>query len=139
MTPISSAAHVTAVLRLLQAFNRNDIDACEQLFDPEAEWHCAVTYKGRGEVRSMLESYSERFTQPQVRPDDFKAAGAHVLMIVCFYEGDSTAQPREQRQSWIVELSEAGLVRRLLAYPSPAEASRAFEALAAAAALNVHA
>jgi hypothetical protein len=138
MTRISSAAHVTAVLRLLQAFNRNDLDACEQVFEPQAEWHSAVTYKGRPALRSMLECYGERFSQPQVRPDDFKAAGGQVLIIVCFYEGDPAAQPREQRQSWIVDLNDTGLIKRVLAYPSPAEAVRAFEALAAAA-LKVHA
>jgi hypothetical protein len=86
----------------------------------------------------MLESYSERFTRAQIRPDDFRATADHVLMIVCFHEGDPDAPRREQRQSWIADMSEEGLVRRVLAYPSPAEAARAFEALSAAA-LKVHA
>ena len=132
MTRPSSAAYVTAVLRFLQAFNRNDLDACEQLLDPQVEWHSAVSYKGREAVRAMLETYSERYTRPQARPDDFRAAGDHVLMIVCFHEGDPEAPPGEQRQSWIADLNEEGLVRRVLAYPSPADAARAFEALSAA-------
>jgi hypothetical protein len=59
-------------------------------------------------------------------------------MIVCFFEGDPDAPPREQRQSWIADMGEDGLVRRVIAYPSPADAARALEALAAAA-LKVHA
>ena len=54
-------------------------------------------------------------------------------MIVCLFEGDPEAQPREERQSWIVRLSEEGLMQRVIAYPSPADAGRAFAALAAAA------
>lgn len=133
MARISSAAYVTAVLNFLQAFNRNDLDACEQLLDPRIEWHSAVSYKGRDAVRGMLESLSERFTRPQVRPDDFRASADHVLMIVCFHEGDPDAPRREQRQSLIVDMNEEGLLRRVLSYPSPAEAARAFEALSAAA------
>jgi hypothetical protein len=92
-----------------------------------------VAYKGPSEVLSMLHSVRERFTRPQARPDDFREAGGHVLMIVCFYEADPEAPPREQRQSWIVAMSEEALLRRVIAYPSPADAARAFEALAASA------
>jgi hypothetical protein len=133
MARISSAAYVTAVLQFLQAFNRNDLDACERFLDPQIEWHSAVSYNGREAVRGMLDSYRERFSRPQIRPDDFRASAEHVLMIICFHEADSDAQPREQRQSWIVDMNEEGLLRRVLAYPSPAEAARAFEALSAAA------
>jgi hypothetical protein len=133
MARISSAAYVTALLNFLQAFNSGDLDACEQFLDPQIEWHSAVSYKGRDEVRKMLDCYGERFSRPQLRPDDFRESGGHVLMIVCFYEGDPDAQQREQRQSWIADLTDEGLVRRVLSYPSPADAVRAFEALAAAA------
>jgi hypothetical protein len=82
----------------------------------------------------MIESWRERYAQPRVRPDDFRAsAGGNVLMIVCLYDGDPASSTREQRQSWIVDMGEDGLVRRVLTYPSPAEAGRAFEALSAAA------
>lgn len=133
MARISSAAYVTAVLHFLQAFNRDDLDACEQFLDPQIAWHSAVAYSGRAEVRSMLHSFRERFTRPQARPEDFREAGGHVLMVVGFSEADAQAQPREQRQSWIVAMSEEGLMRRVIAYPSPADAARAFEALAASA------
>jgi hypothetical protein len=133
MARISSAAYVTAVLQFLQAFNRNDLDACERFLDPQIEWHSAASYTGREAVRAMLETYSERFTRPQLRPDDFRATADHVLMIVCLHEGDPDAPRREQRQSWIADMNEEGLMRRVLSYPSPAEAARAFDALSAAA------
>jgi ketosteroid isomerase-like protein len=134
MARISSAAYVTAVLRFLQAFNADDLDACEQLLDKDVEWHSAVTYNGRDAVRSMLESFKERFSQPQARPDDFRASGGHVLMVVCFYEADpGGAPPRQERQSWITTMNDEGLLRRVISYPSPADAARALEALTGAA------
>ena len=129
MSRPSSAAYVTAVLQLLQAFNRNDLDECERLLDPQVEWHSAVTYNGREAVRKMLESYGERFRQPRARPDDFRAVGDHVLMIVCFHEGDPDGPRGQHRQSWIAQMNDEGLVRRVISYPSPADAARAFEAL----------
>jgi ketosteroid isomerase-like protein len=133
MTRPSSAAYVTAVLKFLQAFNRNDLDECERLLDPQVEWHSAVSYTGREAVRAMLESYGDKFTKPQVRPDDFRAVADHVLIIVCFHEGDPDASAKQQRQSWIADMNEEGQVRRVIAYPSPADAVRAYEALSAAA------
>jgi SnoaL-like domain len=133
MARISSAAYVTAVLQFLQAFNRNDLDACERFLDPQIEWHSAVSYTGREAVRGMLETYRDRYSQPQIRPDDFRATADHVLMIVCFHEGAEDRPRGEQRQSWIAEMNGEGLIRRVLSYPSPAEAARAFEALSAAA------
>ena len=129
----SSATYVTALLQFLQAFNTGDLGACERFLDPQVEWHSACEYHGREAVRGMLQSYGERFERPQARPDDFRATAEHVLMIVCFYEGDPGAPAREQRQPWIVHMNEEGLIRRVIAYPSPAEAARAFEALSAGA------
>ncbi len=138
MARISSAGYVTALLRFLTAFNADDLDACEQLLDKDIEWHSATSYTGRAGVRAMLESLRERYTRPQARPDDFREAAGHVLMVISFYEADPEAPPREQRQSWVAAMTEEGLVRRVIAYPSPADAARALEALAAAA-LKVHA
>jgi ketosteroid isomerase-like protein len=129
MARISSAAYVTAVLRLLQAFNADDLDACEQLLDKDIEWHSAVSYCGRDAVRAMLQSTKERYTRAQARPDDFREAGGNVLMVVCFHEGDPDAPHRQERQSWVVAMSDDGLLRRVISYPSPADAARALEAL----------
>ena len=133
MAPISSAAYVTAVLRFLQSFNANDLDACEKLLDKDIEWHTAVSYCGRDSVRTMLKSYQERFTHAQLRPDDFREAGGKVLMVVSLHEGDPDAPERQERQSWVVTLTDEGLIRRVISYPSAADAARALEALTDAA------
>jgi ketosteroid isomerase-like protein len=135
MARISSAAYVTAVLRFLQTYNRGDLDSLDGCLDAQVEWHSAVSYKGRPEVIAMLKTHAERWERPQARPDDFREADGHVLMIVCFHEGDSDAQQHEERQSWIADVNDEGLIQRVISYTSPGEAARALEALS----LNVHA
>ncbi len=129
MTRITSAGYVTAVLHFLQAFNRADFKDMERYFDSSVQWHSAVTYSGREEVISMLEALAERWSKAQARPDDFREAGGHVLMIVCFHEGDAQAQQRQERQSWIADVNDQGLISRVISYTSPGEAARALEAL----------
>jgi ketosteroid isomerase-like protein len=130
MARISSAAYVTAVLHFLQAYNRGDMDSCVTYLDSQVEWHSAATYQGRDEVQAMLEGLRERWTRAQARPEDFREADGHVLMIVGFHEGDPTAPQHDERQAWIADMSEDGLIRRIIAYTSPAEAARAFDAIA---------
>lgn len=134
MARISSAGYVTAVLQFLQAYNRGDIDSCERYLDPGVEWHSAVAYKGRPEVLAMLRTFSARWTRSQARPEDFRAADGHVLMIISFHEGDPAAPQREERQSWIADVNGEGVISRVIAYTSPGEAARALEALS----VNVH-
>jgi ketosteroid isomerase-like protein len=129
MARISSAAYVTAVLHFLQAYNRGDMDSSVGYLDSQVEWHSAATYHGRADVRAMLESLRERWTLAQARPDDFREIDGHVLMVVCFHEGDPAAQQHQERQAWIADMSEDGLIRRVISYTSPAEAARAFDAI----------
>ena len=138
VTRISSAGYVTAVLQFLHAFNRGDLDACEQLLDSQIEWHGAASHRGTAEVRGMLEVICDRFSHVQARPEDFRESGGHVLMVISFYEADPEAQPHQLRQSWIADLGDDGLIHRVISYPSPADAARALEGLAAAG-LKVHA
>ena len=132
---MSSATYVTAILRFLQAYNRGDFDKLEGCLDPQIEWHSAAVSKGRADVLAMLRSFGERWTRAQARPDDFRAVEGHVLMIVCFHEGDPDSRAHDERQSWIADVNDAGLIQRVVAYTSPGEAARALDALA----LKVHA
>jgi hypothetical protein len=130
MARISSAAYVTAVLQFLQHYNRGDLDACIAQLDPDVEWHAAVAYHGRAEVRGMLENLRDRWAAPRARPEDFREANGRVLMILSFFEGAPGAPPAELRQSWLAELSDEGLIRRVMSYTSAGEAARAFDTLA---------
>jgi ketosteroid isomerase-like protein len=129
MARITSAGYVATVLRFLQAYNAGDLDACEELLDPRVEWIGAVDYGGREQVREMLEGLRSHFSQPHVRPEDFRESGGHVLMIVCLTETDPHAPRSEQRQSWLTDIGDDGLITRVVAYARPADAARALEAL----------
>ena len=130
MARITSAAYVATVLRFLQAYNAGDLDACDELVDPDVGWQGVTDLRGREEVRAMLEQLRSRFLQPRVRPEDFREGGGHVLMIVCFHEGDPEAVRTEVRQSWVLDVTDDGLVHHVVAYERAAEAARAFEAIA---------
>jgi hypothetical protein len=127
MDRISSAAYVTAVLKFLHAYNRDDLDACEALIDPHAEWHSAGIHHGPAAVRTMFEGFRARFKTPQSRPEDFREHNGHVLMVVCFYEGDPEAPRVEERQSWVCDMTAAGLISRVVCYGKPSDAARALD------------
>ena len=128
MPRISSAAYVTAVLRFLQAYNAGDFDALEDLLLPDVEWHGAVDYHGREQVREHFETFHGRWGRSHARPEDFREAHGRVLIIVAF-SGDSTHTQRalEEHQSWICDLTEEGKIRRVITYPTPADALLALE------------
>jgi ketosteroid isomerase-like protein len=127
---LSSATYVTAVLHFLQAYNAGNLDELESSLDPQVEWHSAAEYRGRAAVREYLEMFRSRFSSPQARPEDFRAADDHVLMVICFFEGDPGEEPvADQRQSWVADVGHDGKLRRVVAYPTPAEAARALQAM----------
>ena len=130
MARITSAAYVATVLRFLTAYNAGGVDACEELLDPDVGWQGVTDLRGREEVRQMLEQLRSRFVQPRVRPEDFREAGGQVLMIVRFHEGDPEAARTEARQSWVLDVTDDGLLHHVVSYERAAEAARAFEAIA---------
>ena len=84
----------------------------------------------------MLEAFGSRFSKPQARPDDFREASGHVLMVVCFTEGDPQAVRIEERQTWLCDMTDEGLISEVVVYSRPSDAARALDA---AVGLNVHA
>lgn len=130
MTRISSAAYVTAVLRFLQAYNAGDFDACGELLEPDADWEGLMSHSGREEICDHLETYRGRWGTSLARPEDFRESGGRVLMVVAFTGASAhTQRPLEERQSWICEMTDAGTIRRVLTYESPADALRVLEEL----------
>jgi ketosteroid isomerase-like protein len=119
---------VTAVLQFLQSYNAGDLDNCIELLDPAIEWHGVVSYNGREEVREYLEGFHGRWDRSHAIPEEFREADGRVLIVVGF-TGDSTHTQRAlvERQSWICEMTDDGKIRRVLGYPTPGDAFRAFE------------
>jgi ketosteroid isomerase-like protein len=133
---LSSAQYVTAVLRFLDAYNRGDLDACLDACHSEIEWHMSPQlieqglYRGRPDVRQLLETLRTRWEDPKVHAEDFLEVGGNVMVICRFYgRGSFTQQPYEERESLVVSLGDDGKMRRVVRYPTPGEARRAIEAL----------
>ena len=115
----SSQHHVTLGLRFVEAFNRGEFDAIADMLHPDIEWYSSnrflesETHIGRGDVKLYIESVHDH------------------LVLINRLRGKGTLAGNEvtERYNWVV-LMDDGLFRRVVAYPTPAEARRALEDVA---------
>jgi ketosteroid isomerase-like protein len=134
----SSQHHVTLGLRLVEAFNSGDFEAASELLHPEIEWYSSnrfldsETHVGRGDVKLYLQSLHDHLDEPRMEPEDGWQMGEHVMLINRLRgKGTLAGNPVTERYNWVALMQE-GLFRRVVTYPSPAEARRALEAVASA-------
>jgi ketosteroid isomerase-like protein len=136
----SSQHYVTLGLRFVEAFNRGDLDACVELLHPEIEWYSSnrflesETHVGQGDVKLYLDSLHDHLDESRMTPEDGYQIGDH-MMLVNSLRGKGTLAGNEvvERYNWVVLLQD-GLFKRVVAYPTPAEARRALDAVANASA-----
>jgi ketosteroid isomerase-like protein len=129
----SSQHFVTVGLRFAEAFNRGDIDACVEMLDPQVEWYTsnryldAETHKGPEDVRLYFQSLLESLDDPRLEPEDGFQIGDHVMLINRL-RGKGTLAGNEvtERFNWVV-LVNGDKFRRVVSYPTPAEARKALE------------
>lgn len=134
----SSQHFVTVGLRFVEAFNRGDIDAMVDLLDDDVEWYSSnqfldsETHQGREDVRMYLKSLYEHMDEPRMEPEDGYQVGNHVMLINRL-RGKGTLAGNEvvERYNWVV-LVHNDKFRRVVAYPTPADARRALDAAASA-------
>lgn len=134
----SSQHHVTIGLRFVEAFNRGDIDACIELLHPDVEWYASnrylesETHRGRGDVKLYLESLHDHLDEPRMEPEDGFQIGDHVMLINRL-RGKGTLAGNEvtERYNWLATM-DGDQFRRVVAYPTPAEARRALDDIAGA-------
>jgi ketosteroid isomerase-like protein len=132
----SSQHFVTVGLRFVEAFNRGDIDACVEMLHPEIEWYSSnrflesETHIGPEDVRLYLQSMHDHLDDPQMSPEDGIQIGDHVMLINRL-KGKGTLAGNEvvERYNWVVLVNEDKF-RRVVSYPTPAEARRALESVA---------
>jgi ketosteroid isomerase-like protein len=134
----SSQHFVTVGLRFVQAFNRGDLDACVALLHPEIEWYAsnrysdAESHRGPDDVRLYLESLHNHLDDAHMEPEDGVQIGDHVMLINRLRgKGNLQGTDVVERFNWVV-LVDGEQFRRVVAYPTPAEARRALEAAAEA-------
>jgi ketosteroid isomerase-like protein len=134
----SSQHFVTVGLRFVEAFNRGDINACTELLHPEIEWYSnnkysdTETHIGVNDVRLYLESLYNHLDEPRMEPEDGYQIGDHVMLINRLRgKGTLAGHPVVERYNWVT-LVEGDKFRRVITYPTPAEARQALEAAARA-------
>jgi ketosteroid isomerase-like protein len=132
----SSQHFVTVGLRFVEAFNRGDIDACVDMCSPEIEWYASNRYSdaeshiGQGDVKLYLEALHGHLDEPRMEPEDGFQIGSHVMLINRL-RGKGTLAGHEvvERYNWVA-LVDGDKFRRVITYPTPAEARRALEVAA---------
>jgi ketosteroid isomerase-like protein len=134
----SSQHFVTVGLRFVEAFNRGDIAACVAMCHPDIEWYASNRYSdseshiGTADVKLYLEHLHGHLDQPRMEPEDGFQIGAHVMLINRL-RGKGTLAGHDviERYNWVA-LVDGEQFRRVITYPTPAEARRALEQAAAA-------
>jgi uncharacterized protein len=82
-----SQENVEVVRRVIEAWNRRDLDVALQDLHPDAEvdWSESLgvqrgVYRGIGEIRRFWEEWLDLFEEIDVRPEAFIDAGEHVVV-----------------------------------------------------------
>ena len=132
----SSQHFVTVGLKFVEAFNRGDIDGMVALLHPDIEWYSSNRYSdaeshiGPEDVRLYLTSLLGHLDEPRMEPEDGFQIGDHVMLINRLRgKGTLAGHDVTERYNWLV-LVEGEKFRRVITYPTPAEARRALEAAA---------
>jgi ketosteroid isomerase-like protein len=135
----SSQHYVTLGLQFVDAFNRGDFDACVELLDPEVEWYTSnhfyesELHEGRADIRAYLESLTGHLEDQRLEPEDGLQIGDHVMLINRLHgRGTLAGHDVVERLNWVAHL-EGERFRRVVAYPTPADARKALEAAASGA------
>ena len=130
----SSQHFVTVGLRFVEAFNRGDIQACVEMCHPDVEWYAsnrysdAETHIGQADVKLYLEALHGHLDEPCLEPEDGYQIGDHVMLINRLRgKGTLAGHDVVERYNWVA-LVEGGKFKRVITYPTPAEARRALEA-----------
>jgi ketosteroid isomerase-like protein len=134
----SSQHFVTVGLKFIEAFNQGDMDACAALLDSEIIWYTSnryldsETHKGPEDVRLYLQSLHESLDDPRMEPEDGFQIGDHVMLINRLRgKGTLAGNDVVERFNWLVTTS-GEKFRRVVSYPTPADARRALDIAAGA-------
>src|SRR3954462_8515281 len=132
----SSQHFVTVGLRFIEAFNKGDMDACADMLHPDVEWYSSNRYSdaeshiGEKDVKLYLESLHGHLDEPRLAPEDGLQIGDPGLLITRL-RGKGTLAGHEVVERVIgVGRGDGEKFRRVITYPTPAEARRALEAAA---------
>lgn len=129
-----SDENVEAFRRGLEAYNRRDIDAFLELFDPAAEIHPltlamfggeGTVYRGHEGIRQFVRDVDEVLPQIRVEPLEIRDLGERIVANGRLRaRGRASGAEVESPVSWLVEFRE-GKVIRMADYLDPEKALEA--------------
>ncbi len=129
-----SQENVEAFKRGIAAWNREDIDATLEVFDPEVEWRPAVprllgggtaVYRGRHDVREWLQELDETIAELRIEISEIRDLGERVLAVGQLRRhGRESGAEVESPIGYVVEFKN-GKVIRIDDYLEPKEALEA--------------
>jgi ketosteroid isomerase-like protein len=122
--------------RAVEAYNRRDVDAFVEEFDPAVEWRPlnqlmfgreAGVYRGHEGVRRFMQEVDEALAEVQIEEVEIHDLGERIVMsgqLRAF--GKASGAPTESPIGWLIEMKDARIAR-MRDYLDPAEALRAAE------------
>jgi len=129
-----SRENVEAFKRAIAAYNRRDIDAFLEEFDPEVEWHSLIqamfgggesVYRGHRGMREGVQDMDEALADLQVEYSEIRDLGERIVVLGRVRgRGRASGAEFESPLNWVVELR-AGRATRLRDYLDPKEALEA--------------
>jgi len=130
-----SQENVEVFKRAVAAYNRRDIDAFLEMFDPEAEWHSLTqvmfggeesVYRGHRGIREGVEDMDEALAELQVECSEIRDLGEGIIVVIGHVRGRGRASQAEVESpiNWVVEFRGAR-VTRMRDYLDPEEALEA--------------
>jgi ketosteroid isomerase-like protein len=125
---------VEAFKRAVAAYNRRDIDAFLEEFDPEVEWHALTqamfggdqsVYRGHRGIREGLQDMDEALADLQIEFSEIRDLGG-VIVVIGRVRGRGRASGAETESpiNWVVEFR-GGKVTRMTDYLDPKKALQA--------------
>jgi ketosteroid isomerase-like protein len=126
-----STEHVEAFNRAVAAYNRRDIDAFVEAFDPEVEWHSLTqtmfggeqsVYRGHRGIREGVQDMDEALAELQVECSEIQDLGERIVVIGRVRgRGRASGAQIESPINWVVEFG-GGRVTRMRDYLDPKDA-----------------
>jgi ketosteroid isomerase-like protein len=129
-----SRKNVEAFKRAIAAYNRRDLEAVVEEFDPEVEWHSLIqvmfggeesVYRGHRGVRESVQDMDEALAGLRVEYSEIRDLGERIVVLGRVHgRGRASGAEFESPLNWVVEFRE-GRAMRVRDYLDPKEALEA--------------
>ena len=116
-----SQENVEAFTRALDAYNRRDVDASLEIFDPMVETHPlnlamftqeATVYRGHSGIREFIRDVDEVLPEMQVEPLEIRDLGERIVARGRLHaRGRASGAEIESPISWVVDFTNGRVIR----------------------------